>query len=222
MTGTSEELSRSAAVLSQIAQRGLVVVIRSPTGPDALMVGRALLEAGVDVLEVTGTTPDCCAVLAGLRREAASHVLLGIGSIRRVDDVARADDAGADFLVSPGSPVPLVEAMLDTGRLVLPGVLTPTEVLQVQALGIEAMKLFPAQLVGPAGLQALRGPFPGAAFIPTGGIVPQDIRRWLDAGALAVGVGGSLAPATLPSDADTAGLADRARALLEDLSKRTA
>ncbi len=221
MNEPPEERSRPEAVLGEIAQRGLIVVIRSPTGADAFRVGRVLLEAGVDILEVTGTTPDCCAVLAGLRREAASHVLLGIGSIRRVDDVARADDAGADFLVSPGSPVPLVEAMLQTGRLVLPGVLTPTEVLQVQALGIEAMKLFPAQLVGPAGLHALRGPFPDVAFVPTGGIAPQDVRRWMDAGALAVGVGGSLAPPALSTGDDAAGLAQRARTLLAGLSTRT-
>lgn len=220
MNEPPEERSGPDTVLGEIAQRGLIVVIRSPTGADAFRVARILLEAGVDVLEVTGTTPDCCAVLAGIRREAASHVLLGIGSIRHLDDIRRADDADADFLVSPGSPIPLVEAMLGTGRLVLPGVLTPTDVLQVQGLGIEAMKLFPAQLVGPNGLQALRGPFPGVAFVPTGGIAPQDVPRWLDAGALAVGLGSSLAPPVLSTEADAAGLSQRTRALLADLSTR--
>ncbi len=220
MTAASGPHSGPHELLGQIARCGLIAVIRSPSSAAALKVGRVLVEAGVEVLEVTGTTPDSCGVLAALRREAGSQVVLGIGSIRGLDDVRRAEDVGADFLVSPGSPGPLIEAMLATGRLVLPGVLTPTDVMQAQAVGINAMKLFPAQLVGLEGLRALLGPFPDVAFVPTGGIAPQQVRRWLDAGALAVGVGGSLAPAVLSTDADEADLISRVRDLLDGLAER--
>jgi 2-dehydro-3-deoxyphosphogluconate aldolase/(4S)-4-hydroxy-2-oxoglutarate aldolase len=132
------------AALRRIAECRLVVVIRLPTTADALQVGRILLAAGVEVLEVTGTTPEACDVLAALRLEAESRVLLGVGSIRTVKDARRADDADADFLVSPGSPASLIESMLATGRLVLPGVFTATEVMQAMAIGARAVKLFPA------------------------------------------------------------------------------
>lgn len=206
-------------VLARIAQCRLVVVIRSPTSADALDVGRVLLAAGVQVLEVTGTTPDTCGVLAALRREAGAEVLLGVGSIRSVDDARRADDVGADFLVSPGSPGALIEAMLATGRLVLPGVFTATEVMHARAVGARALKLFPAHLLGPDGLQALLGPFPGVAFVPTGGIAPDQVGRWLDAGALAVGVGGGLAPPTLHGDSAAAALTARVQEVLDELAK---
>ena len=89
--------------------------------------------------------------------------------------------------------------MLATGRLVQPGVFTSTEVMAVRALGVRAAKLLPAGLIGPDGL---RGPFPDAAFVPTGGIATNEVGRWLDAKALAVGVGGRLAPPTLHEDLD--------------------
>lgn len=218
--GDSEAPADSQAVLAEIARHGLVVVIRSPTSAHALRVGRVLLEGGAQVLEVTGTTPDSAAVLTALRSEAGTQVLLGIGSIRCIDDVRRADDVDADFLVSPGSPGPLVEAMLATGRLVLPGVLTPTEVMQAQGLGISAMKLFPAQLVGPAGLGALRGPFPDVVFVPTGGIGPADVAGWLDAGTLAVGMGGSLAPPALSTEEDATRLASQVQTVVRELAVR--
>lgn len=208
------------ASLRRIAECKLIAVLRSPTADDALRVGRMLLGAGVQILEVTGTTPDACAVLTALRGEADTEVLLGIGSVRSVDDAQRADDAGADFLVSPGSPGQLMKAMLATGRLVLPGVFTATEAMQAQAIGARAVKLFPASLIGPAGLRTLRGPLPDLAFVPTGGIAPSEVSQWLDAGALAVGVGGQLAPPTLIGDTEAATLALRVRDVLAEISGR--
>lgn len=207
-------------VLRRIAECQLVVVIRSPTAADALAVGRILLVAGVEGLEVTGTTPGACDVLAALRRDAESRVLLGVGSIRTVEDARRADDADADFLVSPGSPASLTEAMLATGRLVLPGVFTATEVMRARDIGARAVKLFPANVIGPDGLRAMRGPFPDVAFVPTGGISPDELGTWLDAGALAVGIGGRLAPPTLHGGTDASALTARVRDALAEVARR--
>lgn len=218
MTGAAESAQGPGAILHRIAQCRLVVVLRSPTSADALDVARVLLEAGVQVLEVTGTTPDACGVLATLRRESGAHVLLGVGSIRSTEDARRADDVGADFLVSPGSPGWLIEAMLATGRLALPGVFTATEAMQAHDMGVHAVKLFPASLVGPAGLRALRRPLPDVGFVPTGGIASRDVNDWFDAGALAVGVGGGLAPPTLVGAAEARALGTRILALLGQLS----
>ena len=85
---------------------------------------------------------------------------------------------------------------------------------------MRAVKLFPAGLIGPDGLRALRGPFPDVAFVPTGGIATNEVGRWLDAGALAVGVGGRLAPPTLHEDLDGSELTSRVQVILDELSRR--
>ncbi|MBA2456465.1 MAG: bifunctional 4-hydroxy-2-oxoglutarate aldolase/2-dehydro-3-deoxy-phosphogluconate aldolase [Nocardioidaceae bacterium] len=203
-------------MLDRIAQIGVIVVIRSATKADALRVSRVLLGAGVKALEVTYTTPDASKVITTLRRETSGEVLVGAGTIRSVDDSLRAAESGADFLVSPGSPPRLIEAMLATGRLVLPGVLTPTEVMHARSLGVSAVKLFPAALVGPNGLRALLGPFPDVAFVPTGGITMDEVVTWLDAGAHAVGLGSTLAPASLSGDIPAQELALRVHRFLGD------
>lgn len=214
MTSIGKPATAPHEVLDQLGRRRVIVVIRSESKDDALEVSRVLLEAGVTVLEITYTTPDASDVIAALRSEAGGDVLLGAGSISSADDSHRAAGAGADFLVSPGSPAPLVEAMLETGLLALPGVLTPTEVMHARSLGACAVKLFPARLVGPAGLRALLGPFPDTAFVPTGGVAPEEVSMWLDAGAHAVGLGSSVAPSSLGGRTPARDLAAQVRRLL--------
>lgn len=207
-------------VLDRLGRVGLIAVVRSATKADALGLSRVLVEAGVPAVEVTYTTPDAPEVMASLRAEVGEHVLLGVGTIRSVGEALRAANYGADFLVSPGSPAGLLESMLDTGRLVLPGVLSPTEVMHAHALGVTAVKLFPAGLVGPAGLHALRGPFPDVAFVPTGGIAVDDVGSWLDAGAHAVGVGSSLAPSSLRRASDVREVVSRVHRVLDAIQGR--
>ncbi len=213
MTGVDEPARATREVLDQIGRLRVILVIRSASKEDALNVSRVLLEAGVKVLEITYTTPDASDVIAALRNEVGGDVLLGAGSIRSADDSSRAAGAGADFLVSPGSPSPLVTAMLETGLLALPGVLTPTEVMHARSLGVCAVKLFPARLVGPAGLRTLLGPFPDTAFVPTGGIAPEEVSTWFDSGAHAVGLGSSVAPSSLGGRTSARDLAAQVRRL---------
>ena len=99
--------------------------------------------------------------------------------------------------MSPHLDVRLLEECLATGLPAIPGVLTPSELAAALDGGAELVKLFPAGTVGPGYLKALRGPFPGVRIVPTGGIGVTDVRRWLEAGAVAVGVGGELCPTTL-------------------------
>ncbi|MGI8994443.1 MAG: bifunctional 4-hydroxy-2-oxoglutarate aldolase/2-dehydro-3-deoxy-phosphogluconate aldolase [Nocardioidaceae bacterium] len=179
-------------VLARIGEQKLVAVVRSQGWAQALQTSRALLESGQNILEVTYTTPEASRVISTLKAEVSSDVLIGAGTICSAHEARAAADSGADFLVSPGSPPPLLEAMLATELLVLPGVMTPTEIIDARAQGVAAVKLFPASLIGPSGLAILRGPFPDLAFIPTGGITMDDVDAWLDAGAHAVGLGNSL------------------------------
>ena len=106
-------------------------------------------------------------------------------SITSSAQATEAADAGAAFLVSPGTLPDLTRAMRDTGRVVMTGALTPTEVMTALDLGVDVVKIFPASLGGPSFLKALRGPFPEAPLMPTGGVSPDNLSAWFDAGALA-------------------------------------
>jgi len=200
--------------LNRLGVVGVVAVVRSPSYDDALAVSRVLLAAGLGAIEITWTTPGAAMAVTVLRDELAPAVLLGAGSLRTPTDVASAAAAGADFLVSAGSPPTLVGAMLETGRLALPGVLTPTEILAAIDHGVTAVKLFPALVHSPSGLAALSGPFPDLRFVPTGGVGLADVEMWLAAGAHAVGLGSALAPARITGAEHARQVADRARAVL--------
>lgn len=183
--------------LGRIGGMGLIAVVRGASRGAAIEVSRALVEGGVEGVEITFTTPEAHRVLQDLRSEYGDRVLLGAGTVLTPVQVERSVAAGARFLVSPGCDPNLVPIMQETGLLVLPGVLTPSEVMLARSLGAKAVKLFPGSMGGPPYLKALRGPFPDVAFLPTGGVSPRNAGEWFGAGAAAVGAGGALAPATL-------------------------
>ncbi len=192
MTSPSDLRTHPARVLSELRKYRLIAVVRLPSGAEALAMGRALAEAGVRAIEVTYTTPDASDVIGSLKAELEGTVLVGAGTVHTPERVRMAADSGADFLVSAGAPPALIEVMLSTDLLVVPGVFTATEIITAQSLGVLAVKLFPASVIGPPGLKSLRGPFPDLPIIATGGITVEQIDDWLDAGAHAVGVGGDL------------------------------
>lgn len=189
-----------ASTRTRLRTAAVVAVLRGSSPDDAIEVAEVLAGAGLSAIEVTFTTPDACVVMRELSRAYGDQLCLGAGTITTP---AQADDAvasGAEFLVSPGCPPELVGHMRATGRLAIPGVLTPTDVMTVAALDMNLVKLFPASALGPAHLSGLRTVFPGVQFMPTGGIELQDVVEWFAAGAFAVGVGGGLAPARVPDD----------------------
>ena len=202
-------------VLDELRQAAVIAVLRSRTASDAIEVARLLVEAGVTALEITFTIPSADTVLSRLVDELDGRVLVGAGTVLNAALADAALAAGAQFLVSPGMPDD-AQALFDRCGSVpfIPGVLTPTELMGAVARGAEAVKVFPASLVGPGYLSVLRGPFPDTALIPTGGIDAVQAPAWIAAGALAVGIGGSLSPRALTSDADRVALLDRARALV--------
>ncbi|MBA2774571.1 MAG: bifunctional 4-hydroxy-2-oxoglutarate aldolase/2-dehydro-3-deoxy-phosphogluconate aldolase [Nocardioidaceae bacterium] len=179
-------------VLELLGVQRCIAIVRSQSPEGALAASRALVAAGFTAVEITYTTPRATELLSTLRAEYGDRILLGAGTVSSAGQAGGATNAGADFLVCPGSPPELVRAMLETGRLVVPGVLTPTEIMTVRAAGALVVKLFPAAMVGPAGLAALRGPFPDLAVIPSGGVAIEEVGSWLAAGAHAVGLGSGL------------------------------
>jgi 2-dehydro-3-deoxyphosphogluconate aldolase / (4S)-4-hydroxy-2-oxoglutarate aldolase len=169
-------------------QRAVVVpVVREESADEALRVAAWLIEQGLDVVELTASTP-------GWERAVGSlgEVLAGVGTLRTREDAERAVAAGARFLVTP-CPAPDVRAVADAANVsLLEGGFTPGEVLAAADRGIA--KLFPAHVGGTALLRSILALSTGARIVPTGGIALADVPAWLDAGAFAVGIGSELRP----------------------------
>ena len=187
-------------MIERLRAARVIAVLRTPDGDSAVRAAEALAAGGVRAIELTFTTPGAAEAVRLVRELLPRDVVVGAGTIRDRAQLDAALDAGAEFLVTPHLDRELLDAMLAGGRLALPGTLTPTEVAAALAAGAEAVKLFPASVVGPSYVKALRGPFPDVQVVPTGGIGPADVRPWLDAGALAVGAGGELCPARLVAE----------------------
>jgi 2-dehydro-3-deoxyphosphogluconate aldolase/(4S)-4-hydroxy-2-oxoglutarate aldolase len=201
--------------LERVGELGLLAVVRGESRAAALEVVSALIEGGVLGIEITFTTPEAERVMEDLRDEYGERILLGAGTIEEPGQVEQAVAGGATFLVSPGCDPDLVSLMLDTGLAVMPGILTPTELMLARRLGVDVFKLFPGSMGGPSYLKALRGPFPDAVLIPTGGVSEENVHDWFAAGAFAVGAGGALAPVALKDARHREEVVARARSLAE-------
>jgi len=193
--------------LEELTRAGLLAIIRSAE-PAAAVVTAALilLESGVRFLEVSLVTTDALQVIAEVARRAPDDALIGAGSVLTREDVTRAQEAGASFIVTPAVTESVAESVV-RGLPVLAGAFTPTEVVAAMSLGATAVKLFPAAIGGPAYLRALRDPLPQVPFVPVGGVDAALASRYFAAGAVAVGVGSPLL-----GDATSGGNLDMLRA----------
>ena len=187
--------------IAAVAAQRLVPVLRLPNAAAAVARTMSLLDAGCRVVELTTTVPDWPEALAEcseLARSACAAPLIGLGTVTTAAQAATAVSAGARFLVSP-FPAPEVRTVADgAGVILVEGGFTPAEVAAASSRG--PAKVFPAHVGGPAFIRSLKAILPGAQLIPTGGITVSQAGDYLDAGALAVGIGSGL-------PADAAGLA---------------
>lgn len=177
--------------LEAVLAARVIPVLRGDSPERVIEVATVLLEEGFTALEVTFTVPGAAGVIETLagRHPAA---LVGAGTVLNGAQADEANRAGAAFLVSPGYSGSVAEFVGEADIPYLPGVVTPTEVMAALERGFTALKLFPGDLGGPAYLRALRGPFPNARFMPTGGVSAENLADWAAAGAVAVGMGSSL------------------------------
>lgn len=171
--------------------RGVVAVIRVPTAAAALTVARGLAGTGVAGIEVTMTVPDAPDVIATLRAEGVTGV--GAGTVRTLDQLKRCVAAGAGFLVSPHLDPQLAAAGVASGVPIVPGALTPSEIVAAIGLGASAVKVFPVSAVGgPEYVRAVLEPLPDARLVVSGEVRPAEVPGYLAAGAWGACVGGSL------------------------------
>lgn len=178
--------------LGRVLESGMVAIIRAPTGENLVEVAQALYDGGIDVIEVTFTVPDVLDVLQRMRKALPEQVLLGAGSVLDAESARAALLAGAEFVVSPVVNLDVIRLCRRYGKVVMPGAMTPTEVLAAWEAGADIVKVFPADFGGPAYLKALRGPLPQVRLLPTGGVNLHTMRDFFEAGACAVGLGSAL------------------------------
>jgi len=181
-------------VLDDLAQQRVVPVLRCADADDAVATARAAAAGGFGIVELTMTTPG---VLEAADTLAGDGIAFGVGTVRAAADVVPAAEAGARFVVSFWNPPGFVAAARQAGVPAIPGGLTPSELGAAQDEGADALKLFPAASVGPEYLRMLQPVLGPVGLVATGGIegTAEAIRPWLEAGALAVAIGGALGTA---------------------------
>ncbi|GDY33353.1 bifunctional 4-hydroxy-2-oxoglutarate aldolase/2-dehydro-3-deoxy-phosphogluconate aldolase [Gandjariella thermophila] len=194
-----------------------VLAILRGRGADHLdTVVDALVECGVRCLEITMNTPGALEAVRRATERHGSAAEVGVGTVRRADQVGPAAEAGARFVVTPGTDPRVAAEVHRHGLAYYPGAFTATEVLTAWDLGASAVKVFPAGLGGPCYIRELRAPLDDVALIPTGGVTVEQAADYLAAGALAVGMGGPLLGDALHGGS-LAGLRERARTVLAAL-----
>lgn len=179
----------TAEVADRIASIGVLPVIVIDDPADAAPLGRALVESGLHLAEVTFRTGHAAAAIATLA--GFPELLVGAGTLRTADQVRRAIDAGATFAVTPGWSGPVVDACRETALPLFPGVANASDVHRATEAGLSTLKFFPAEAAGGApAIRALSAPFPEVRFIPTGGVGPDNLADYLAVPAVRA-VGGS-------------------------------
>lgn len=216
---TGDTLTRTR-LPQRTAAAKLIVVVRADAAADYDRVLDALVGAGIRSIELTLTTPGTIDRLPKLLAEFGDAADVGVGTVTDVRQLTAAVDAGAHYLVTPITDPELVDAANRAGVPIMPGGLTPTELFAAWRAGAAAVKIFPANLVGPGYLKDLRGPFPGIAAVPSGGVDLAGAAAWLHAGAAAVSVGGPLLGDALRGG-DIGALRDRTRAFVETCGQVT-
>lgn len=180
-------------VLGRIAELGVVPVVRAPSPDDALRAMDAICEGGVTVLEITMTVPGAIGVIEAAAANRGQDVIVGAGTVLDAETARACIGAGAQFIVSPALDLATIEYCATSSVAVLPGALTPTEVVAAWRAGADVVKVFPCGSVGGASyIKALKAPLPQIPLMPTGGVSIGTAADFIKAGAFALGVGSDL------------------------------
>ncbi|UUO08419.1 bifunctional 2-keto-4-hydroxyglutarate aldolase/2-keto-3-deoxy-6-phosphogluconate aldolase [Blastopirellula sp. J2-11] len=179
-------------IVERVTASGIVAVLRADRPEAVIDIAEALLAGGVNAIEVTFTVPKAHRVLEAVADRLGGKVVLGAGTVLDPETARLAILAGAEFIVSPAINLQTIELCRRYSKAIMPGALTPTEVVTAWQAGADVVKIFPSDITGPQYLKALHGPLPQIKLMPTGGVNLKTAVDFLKAGACALGVGGSL------------------------------
>ncbi|HJX89254.1 MAG TPA: bifunctional 4-hydroxy-2-oxoglutarate aldolase/2-dehydro-3-deoxy-phosphogluconate aldolase [Pyrinomonadaceae bacterium] len=214
-TDTRSQISKhmnKTDVIKQIRDIGLIPVIRATSADEAMRAIDAIREGGVPVLEITMTVPGAVSVIEQLEKNYGSDVLVGAGTVLDPETARVCILSGAKFIVSPALNVETIECCRRYGVVVMPGALSPTEVVKAWTAGADFVKVFPAGALGGASyLKALKAPLPQIELVPTGGVSLTTAADFIKAGASALGVGVDLVDLKTIRDGQATFITERAK-----------
>lgn len=179
-------------LINKILEARIVAIIRGITGEDFNDLIHTLVDNDIRIMEVTVDTPGVYEKIEQIKTEYDTQVVIGAGTVLDSETARLAISAGAEFLVSPSLNIDVIKTAKRYGKMVLPGCMTPTEIVQAYEAGADVIKVFPASVVGPRYLRELSGPLGHIPLLPTGGINLDNAQEYLEAGAVAIGLGSSL------------------------------
>ena len=206
-------------VKSEILRCGFVPIIRTDNSKAAVQVAGAIRDGGAPLLEITMTVPAALDIIKEIADTFAGTVLVGAGTILDSETARLAILAGADFIVAPILDVATIRLCHRYSKIIMPGALTPTEILQAWEMGADFVKVFPADaLGGPAYIKAVKAPLPQVDLIPTGGVDIDTATDFIRAGASAVGVGGALVDKQIIASSDWKRLTQKTEEFLQTIS----
>jgi 2-dehydro-3-deoxyphosphogluconate aldolase/(4S)-4-hydroxy-2-oxoglutarate aldolase len=202
------------AVIERLTTTGVIPVIRAQSADEAAAAIAAIQKGGVSVLEITMTVPGAVELIRDVARRA-TDALVGAGTVLDPAAARACIDAGARFVVSPALNVATIETCREAGIAILPGALTPTEVVTAWNAGADLVKVFPANALGGASyIRSLKAPLPQVALVPTGGVNLQTAKDFIKAGAAALGVGADLVDLQALRRGESELITERARQFL--------
>ncbi|WP_075732165.1 bifunctional 4-hydroxy-2-oxoglutarate aldolase/2-dehydro-3-deoxy-phosphogluconate aldolase [Streptomyces acidiscabies] len=178
------------AALESITRTGALLIVRLDSAEEALAVSEAAIEGGVRAVEITLSVPGALGVISALASRYGDEVLVGAGTVLDAQSAFACVQAGARLLVSPNLEPEMIATANRYQAVTVSGAFTPTEIVRTMEAGADIVKLFPAEFSGgPAYVRTVRAPLPQAPIMPTGGVTPENVKEWFDAGVVAVGVG---------------------------------
>jgi 2-dehydro-3-deoxyphosphogluconate aldolase/(4S)-4-hydroxy-2-oxoglutarate aldolase len=177
---------------ARVRESGIIVIVRADSSDELVDVAKALQQGGIDIIEITMTTPGALQVIEDVRRACGDDVLVGAGSVLDAETARATILAGAEYIVSPVLSEGVITMAHRYQKAVMPGTFTPTEMFHAHEMGADFVKVFPVNRMGPGYLKDVLAPMPHLAIVPTGGISADNIADYIKAGAAAVGVGSAL------------------------------
>lgn len=203
-------------VLLQITSTGIISVVRAQSADEAMRAVEAIKEGGISVLEITMTVPGAVRVIEEVARRYESDAIVGAGTVLDAETARLCILAGARFIVSPALDPETIACCRRYSVVVLPGAMTPTEVLAAWKAGADLVKVFPAGSLGGASfIRNLKAPLPQIELVPTGGVSLKTAADFIKAGAAALGVGTDLVDITALRDGNARVITERARQFVE-------
>lgn len=173
-------------------ETGIIAIVRGVPTNSIYNVVDALKKGGIKLIEVTVDTDNACKTIEELRYKYDNDLFVGAGTVLDKDKAKDVINSGAQFILSPNVNIEVIETTKQYGVISIPGALTPSEISMAFQYGADIVKLFPANLLGTGYMKAIREPLPNIPLLPTGGINKNNVKEFIQAGAIGVGVGGSL------------------------------